>query len=107
MRYDRLAPSFRLRTILGSAAWRKLAIFRAMSVFPVPGGPQSTMPRTWLIPSSRRMCGGYTRLAKALTPSGVVEGSKVRRDKSVSQEESYSLPKRVPTCLKHVRASKC
>mmetsp|Transcript_87443 Transcript_87443/g.247958 ORF Transcript_87443/g.247958 Transcript_87443/m.247958 type:complete len:352 (+) Transcript_87443:838-1893(+) len=52
-------------TIFGSAAFRNLASCLAMSVFPVPGGPCSSIPRTWLMPRSRIMCGGKTRAAKA------------------------------------------
>mmetsp|Transcript_14221 Transcript_14221/g.40901 ORF Transcript_14221/g.40901 Transcript_14221/m.40901 type:complete len:324 (-) Transcript_14221:584-1555(-) len=52
-------------TILGSAAFKNFASCLAMSVFPVPGGPCSNMPRTWLMPKSRITWGGKTRAAKA------------------------------------------
>lgn len=52
-------------TIFGSRALSTLPICRAMSVFPHPGGPNSSMPRTWLMPSCWTMCGGYSRLANA------------------------------------------
>mmetsp|Transcript_63968 Transcript_63968/g.166317 ORF Transcript_63968/g.166317 Transcript_63968/m.166317 type:complete len:236 (-) Transcript_63968:358-1065(-) len=52
-------------TILGSAAFRNLASCLAIRVLPVPGGPYSSMPRTWLMPRSRTMWGGKTREANA------------------------------------------
>mmetsp|Transcript_62701 Transcript_62701/g.149664 ORF Transcript_62701/g.149664 Transcript_62701/m.149664 type:complete len:226 (+) Transcript_62701:1018-1695(+) len=63
-------PTYLLRisgpfTTFGSAAFRNFASFLAISVFPVPGGPCSSMPLTWLTPRSRIMCGGKTRAAKA------------------------------------------
>mmetsp|Transcript_26424 Transcript_26424/g.105748 ORF Transcript_26424/g.105748 Transcript_26424/m.105748 type:complete len:226 (-) Transcript_26424:774-1451(-) len=45
-------------TILGSRALSTLPICRAMSVLPQPGGPWSSMPRTWLMPICLMMCGG-------------------------------------------------
>ena len=50
---------------LGPPLPRNFASFRAINVFPVPGGPCSSMPLTWLMPRSRIMCGGKTRAAKA------------------------------------------
>mmetsp|Transcript_21941 Transcript_21941/g.62282 ORF Transcript_21941/g.62282 Transcript_21941/m.62282 type:complete len:283 (+) Transcript_21941:1243-2091(+) len=52
-------------TIFGSAALRNLASCRAMRVLPVPGGPWSSMPRTWLMPRSRTTLGGNVLAAKA------------------------------------------
>mmetsp|Transcript_15108 Transcript_15108/g.47451 ORF Transcript_15108/g.47451 Transcript_15108/m.47451 type:complete len:235 (+) Transcript_15108:610-1314(+) len=56
-------PTYRSRisgpfTILGSRAFSTLPICRAIKVFPHPGGPYSSIPRTWAIPSCWMMCGG-------------------------------------------------
>mmetsp|Transcript_11509 Transcript_11509/g.26199 ORF Transcript_11509/g.26199 Transcript_11509/m.26199 type:complete len:371 (-) Transcript_11509:200-1312(-) len=52
-------------TILGSAALRNFASCLAINVLPVPGGPCSSIPRTWLMPRSRMTWGGNVRAAKA------------------------------------------
>mmetsp|Transcript_27363 Transcript_27363/g.84817 ORF Transcript_27363/g.84817 Transcript_27363/m.84817 type:complete len:261 (-) Transcript_27363:177-959(-) len=52
-------------TIVGSRQLRISPIFRAMSVFPVPGGPKSSMPFTWWMPSFFTTDCGKMRDAKA------------------------------------------
>mmetsp|Transcript_21627 Transcript_21627/g.69636 ORF Transcript_21627/g.69636 Transcript_21627/m.69636 type:complete len:289 (-) Transcript_21627:486-1352(-) len=52
-------------TILGSLALSALPSCLAMSVFPQPGGPNSSMPRTCGMPIFRTTSAGNTREAKA------------------------------------------
>mmetsp|Transcript_2017 Transcript_2017/g.5366 ORF Transcript_2017/g.5366 Transcript_2017/m.5366 type:complete len:281 (+) Transcript_2017:1239-2081(+) len=63
-------PTYLLRisgplTILGSRALSAFPICRAMSVFPQPGGPYSSIPRTWWMPICWMMWAGQMREAKA------------------------------------------
>mmetsp|Transcript_20961 Transcript_20961/g.31605 ORF Transcript_20961/g.31605 Transcript_20961/m.31605 type:complete len:212 (+) Transcript_20961:2-637(+) len=50
-------------TNLGGRASRRAASSRAMSVFPHPGGPYRSRPRTWRMPARSRTTGGSVRLA--------------------------------------------
>lgn len=52
-------------TTFGSCAFSAFPICRAISVFPQPGGPYSSMPRTCLMPILRSTSGGNTREANA------------------------------------------
>lgn len=52
-------------TTFGSCAFSAFPICRAISVFPQPGGPYSSMPRTCLMPILRSTSGGNTRDANA------------------------------------------
>mmetsp|Transcript_12501 Transcript_12501/g.24680 ORF Transcript_12501/g.24680 Transcript_12501/m.24680 type:complete len:425 (-) Transcript_12501:179-1453(-) len=52
-------------TILGSRAFNTCPICLAIRVFPHPGGPNRSMPRTWWIPSCSTMWSGKMRLANA------------------------------------------
>eukprot|EP00158_Paraphelidium_tribonemae_P010373 Partr_v1_DN5091_c0_g1_i1_m31316 len=63
-------PTYLLRisgplTILGGCACSALPIWRAISVLPQPGGPYSSMPRTWRWPILRSSSGGTVRDANA------------------------------------------
>mmetsp|Transcript_19403 Transcript_19403/g.39937 ORF Transcript_19403/g.39937 Transcript_19403/m.39937 type:complete len:387 (+) Transcript_19403:1065-2225(+) len=53
-------------TIFGSRAFRAFPICRAIRVFPHPGGPYRSIPRTWWIPICWMMWAGHIREAKAL-----------------------------------------
>ena len=50
---------------LGSFVFNILPIWRAIRVFPVPGGPYSRIPLTCLMPNLRMVSGGYILEAKA------------------------------------------
>ena len=68
--FSSLCPTYLLitsgpLTILGSCPLSIFPICRAMSVFPVPGGPWSSMPLTWWIPSRCTTDCGKTRVEKA------------------------------------------
>lgn len=49
----------------GFQQFKASAILRAIRVFPVPGGPCSRIPLTWLCPYFLRTAGGYHLLLKA------------------------------------------